>query len=46
MWLTSHHSGQNLLWTHLAAPREFMITMNIWTTLYKRIDHAKPHSIC
>ena len=37
---TRHHSGQNLLWTHLAAPREFMVTLDILTTVDKSTDHA------
>ena len=40
--LTTIHiiSGQNLLWTHSAAPCEST------TRADKSTDHAKPHSIC
>ena len=47
---TRHHSAQNYLLTHSAAP--CASTMNIWTTVMTRVvvdkstDNAKPHLIC
>ena len=39
-----HHSGQNLLWTHLAVPREYTTTMMTHTVVDKSTDNATPHS--
>jgi len=41
---TRHHSGQNLLWTHSAVPRESTVIAHI--IVDKSTDHTKPHSIC
>ena len=44
-----HHSGQNLLWTHLVAPRQSTTSWPLWWGVFvvdKSTDHAKPCSIC
>ena len=41
---TRHHSGQNLLWTHLPVPREFTTTAVTHRVVDKSTDKAKPHS--
>ena len=40
---TRHHSGQNLLSTHLPVPREFTTTAVTHMVLDKSTDNAKPH---
>lgn len=43
-----HHSGQNLLWNHLAVPHESTTfrPLGWYTAVDKSTDNAKPHSIC
>ena len=41
---TRHHSGQNLLWTHLPVPRGFTTTAVTHMVVDKSTDNAKPHS--
>ena len=41
---TRHHSGQNLLWTPTAVPREYTTTAMTHIVADKSTENAKPHS--
>ena len=42
-----HPSGQNLLWTHSAAPvHNILTTVMTHIVVDKSTDNAKPHLIC